>query len=289
MRIIKEISKFIPDKMYLCMMYYKHQKVFPNISNPETFTEKLQWNKLYDRNPLYTILVDKIKVKEYVAGIIGKEYIIPTIKCWKNADDICLSELPDKFILKCNHDSQSKQLCTDKSIFNLEQAKKELNERLSNNAYWYGREWPYKNVSPLVFAEELIESPDGDLKDYKMMCFDGKVKLVMVNANRFLGELEEAIYDLNWNKTDITQGYPCSKEFEKPENLNLMIELSEILAKGISHVRVDWYNVEGKVYFGEMTFFDGSGFVPFDNREHDYLLGSWMHIGNKNTTEIDFV
>ena len=281
-KIVYKISKLLPDWLYISLVYYKHFKHFPNIRNPKTFTEKLQWNKLYNRDPLFTVLVDKLLVKDYIAETIGEEYVIPTLKCWDNAYDIDLNELPNKFILKCNHDSHSKQLCMDKKSFDISKAKEELQKNLNQNAFWYGREWPYKNVSPKIFAERLLESPDGDLKDYKVMCFNGKAKLIMLNANRFLGDLEEAMYDLDWKKTDITQGYPSTKDYPRPKNLDLMIHLSEVLAKDINHVRVDWYNIEGKLYFGEMTFFDGSGFVPFDNPEHDVLLGSWMKLNMKN-------
>lgn len=277
-RFVKKIGRVLPDKLYISLVYFRHFHRFPDWKNPKTFTEKQQWNKLYNRNPLYTTMVDKILVKDYVGKLIGEEYIIPTLKVWEDASDISLDELPDKFILKCNHDSKSKQRCVDKATFDLSLAKKELNRHLKKNAFWYGREWPYKNVKPCVFAEKLIESPDGDLKDYKVMCFNGKAKLIMLNSNRFHGELEEAMYDLDWNKTDITQGYPSESTFEKPENLDEMLRLSEQLAKGINHVRVDWYNVNGKIYFGELTFFDGSGFVPFDNPEHDLLLGSWIDL-----------
>lgn len=270
------LSRLIPDKLYVSLVYYKHFQKFPDLKNPQTFTEKLQWNKLYNRNPQYTVMADKILAKDYVGKKIGYEYIIPTLKVWDDPAAISLDELPDKFIMKCNHDSHSKALCTDKVTFDLDAVRRALAPRLKANAFWYGREWPYKNIKPYIFAEQLLESPDGDLKDYKVMCFNGKAKLIMLNANRFLGELEEALYDLDWKKTDITQGYPCSKDFEKPKNFEEMIRLSEVLAEGINHVRVDWYNIEGKLFFGELTFFDGSGFVPFANPEHDLLLGSWM-------------
>lgn len=279
---LTNLIHLVPDKLYISMVYYRNLHKLPNLRNPQTFTEKLQWNKLYNRNPLFTMLVDKIRVKDYITDTIGEQYVIPTLKVWSNVEDIVLDELPDKFILKCNHDSHSRVLCTDKQTFNLEEARRFLKAHLHNNAFWYGREWPYKNVKPCVFAETLLESKDGDLKDYKVLCFNGKAKLIMVNANRFIGDLEEVIYDLDWNKTDITQGYPSSKEFEKPSRFDEMIHLSEVLSKGINHVRVDWYNFEGKLYFGEMTFFDGSGFVAFDNPDHDLLLGSWISLGEKN-------
>lgn len=280
--LLKRFLQFVPDKPYICLQYFRSFHRFPDLKNPKTFTEKLQWNKLYDRNPIYTVMADKILVKDYVGKIIGPEYIIPTLKIWQNVNDISLEDLPDKFIIKCNHNSHSKALCTNKSTFDLDAVKKELGPHLHANGFWYGREWPYKNITPCVFAEQLLESPDGDLKDYKVMCFNGKAKLVMLNSNRFLGELEEAIYDLEWNKTDITQGYTSSKTYPKPENFEEMIQLSELLAKDISHVRVDWYNINGQLFFGEMTFFDGSGFVPFDNPEHDLLLGSWVSLGEKH-------
>ena len=281
-RFIYKATRLLSDKMYIRLMYFKHFGRFPDLKTPKTYTEKMQWNKLYNRNPLYTVLADKIAVKEYIANTIGASYVIPTLKVWSNADEINLIDLPEKFILKCNHDSHSKHICTDKKCFDLESVKRDLNLHLQNNAFWYGREWSYKNIVPCVFAEELLEPPNGDLIDYKVMCFDGKAKLIMMNSNRFgKGGLKEAIYDLEWNKTDITQGYPSNQDYEKPDNFQEMIELSELLSKTINLVRVDWYSFSGKLYFGEFTFYDGSGFVPFDNPAHDLLLGSWFTINNE--------
>lgn len=276
-----ELTKIIPDRTYIKWMYYKHFGKFPDLKNPRTYTEKMQWNKLYNRKAIYTTMADKLAVKDYISNTIGESYVIPTLMVWKNAKAIDLNQLPNKFILKCNHDSHSKYVCVDKDSFDLNTAIRGLNQHLKSNAFWYGREWSYKNIKPYVFAEKLLEPPGGDLIDYKIMCFDGKAKLVMINSNRFgVGGLREAIYDLNWNKTDITQGYPAEQDYEMPDNYSEMIELSEFLAKSINLIRVDWYNFSGRLYFGEFTFYDGSGFVPFDNPEHDLLLGSWFSINN---------
>lgn len=273
------LLRFLPDKPYLSLLYYKHFQKFPNWKSPVTFNEKIQWLKLHDRNPRYTDLVDKVKVKEYIKSEIGEEYIIPTLKVWEKAEEIDISCLPDQFVLKCNHDSKSVIVCAQKKNFDINKAKTFMCSRLKNNGYWYGREWPYKNVRPLVFAEQYIDAADGDLKDYKVLCFNGKAKYIELHSNRFTGKQHaQDIYDTQWNKTNIFQGAHTDSSAPKPQNLALMLALSERLAQGMPHVRVDWYSVGEQLFFGEITFYDGSGFVGFDNPEHDVMFGNLINI-----------
>ena len=280
------IRKIIPDKIYISLQYLYHMKKLPNIQEPKTYNEKLQWLKLYDRNPLYTRLVDKITVKDYVADAIGKEYIIPTLKIWNNSDEIDFTNLPDKFVIKCNHDSQSVFICKDKAKVNIKQVKDFFGDKLKNNAYWYGREWPYKNVVPRILAEKYMEDSSGcgELTDYKVLCFNGHPKLIEIHMGRFGKNHTQDIYDENWNKTEINQpGSPISNiVLDKPVFFDEMMDLSRKLSAGIPHVRVDWYYTNERLYFGELTFFDGSGYTPF-NKDYDLKLGEMLLLPEKKT------
>lgn len=274
------LSRIIPDKMYINIMYYYHFRKFPDLDNPESYNEKLQWLKLHDRKDIYTTMVDKIAVKDYIASKIGKKYVVPIYAAWDNVKSINLDELPNEFILKCNHDSQSKIICFDKNNFDIEYARKQLKNSLKRNGFWYGREWPYKNVKPQIFAEKLLKEPDGDLKDYKVLCFNGEPKLIETVTEKYTNGEKQTFYDVNWQKTDFAQiGWPMSNvNVDKPDNLDEMIGLSKILAQGLRHIRVDWYNFNHRLYFGELTFFDGSGFVKFEKQEDDILWGSWIKL-----------
>ena len=250
-------------------------------NNPQTYNEKLQWLKLYNRKPEYSILVDKVRVKEWVESIIGKEYIIPNLGVWESVEDIEFQKLPNRFVLKCNHNSGlGMYICNDKKKMNIDEVKKDLKRGLAENYVLQNREWPYKNVPRKILAEEYLEDPvSSSLNDYKVMCFGGKVKLIEVHMGRNTDHHTQDFYDENWEKTSITQGqYGATSDIvlEKPSLFTKMKELSEKLSAGIPHVRVDWYIVNNRLYFGEMTFFDGSGFVPFDRFEDDLLLGSWI-------------
>ena len=185
MKFLKKLLRILPDKLYIQLQYFYHFYRFANLKNPQTFNEKLQWLKLYDRNPLYTTMVDKYKVKEYVANIIGKEYIIPTLAVYNNVEDIDFDRLPNQFVLKCNHDSGGLVICKDKSKLDKKGAIKKLSKALKNNFYYNGREWPYKNVKPCVIAEQYMEdSETEELRDYKFFCFNGDVKILFVALGR---------------------------------------------------------------------------------------------------------
>lgn len=275
-----KLLRFIPDKIYLWMIFYKNTREIINFKNPEGFNEKLQWLKINDRNPEFTKLTDKYEVKKYIADQIGEQYVIPILGVWYNAYDIDFDKLPNQFVLKCNHDSRSVIICKDKSKFDIKSAIKKLNRHLKFNAYWYGREWPYKNIKPCIIAEEFMEEQkDQALVDYKVFCFNGKAKLIEVIRGRYTENYTQDIYDIEWNNTGIGQGYKTDKSYlEIPDFLEEMIKLSEKLAKDIIHVRVDWYFINNQLYFGELTFFDGSGFAPFENKADDLLLGSWLDL-----------
>lgn len=278
--IIYKVLSILDDKTFLKIKFYFKMKRKLVLDNPITYNDKLQWLKLHDRNPRYSIMVDKYLVKEYVASIIGKEHIIPTYGVWKNFDDINFDELPDKFVLKTNHDSGSVVICKNKSTFDYSQAKSIINRSLKRNFYLEGREYPYKDVKPLVLAEMFMEDKKGKaLLDYKIMCFNGEPKLIELHNGRFTNHHTHDYYDVNWKKTTISQLDEFSdKVLPKPKQLDDLLDFSRKLAKNIPHCRVDWYIVKGVIYFGEITFFDASGFKPFNKYDDDLLLGSWINL-----------
>lgn len=274
----------LSDEEYIRRKFHTLMGYYPNLDDPQTFNEKLQWLKLHDRRPEYVKMVDKYEVKKYVADIIGEEYIIPTLGVWDRFDDINFSQLPDQFVLKCTHDSGGIVICKDKSKFDIQSAKAKINKSLKRNYYYVGREWPYKDVKPHIIAEPYLTDESGfELKDYKILCFNGIPKLIELHSGRFLDNQMQDFYDCDWKKLSISQSgnkkYQVSSVIApRPKNLEKMIELSSVLSKDFRHIRVDWYEIKDNLLFGELTFFDGSGFVPFDNFQHDLLLGSWINL-----------
>ena len=279
-KILKKISYLIPDKLYLSLKYRFKMKRKINWKNPKTYNEKLQWLKLYDRNPLYTKLVDKYEVKKYVSTIIGDEYIIPTIGIYNSFDEIDFDKMPSQFVIKCTHDSGGIVICKDKKTFDKKTAKKKIEKSLKNNFYSSHREWPYKNVKPRIIIEKYLEDKKyKELRDYKIYTFNGCPEMMFIAAGRQEGKTTADYYDKDFKYLDFTWGYPHLKEKnEKPRNFELMFKLAQKLAENIVQVRVDFYEVDGKVYFGEMTFFHWAGFVPFIPEYWDYKLGDMLKI-----------
>lgn len=284
LRIIRNIrvDRFLPDKLYLSMLYYKTFGKSINWNNPKTFNEKLQWLKLYNRNPEYTIMVDKIKAKDWVAERIGEEHIIPTLGVWNTPDEIDFDSLPNQFVLKCNHNSGiGMYICKDKSKMDVEAVKKELWKGLKHNFYLQGREWPYKDIPRKILAEKYI-TPDmghSDLLDFKFYCFDGIPKLIMVAGGRDSGDKRFAYYDTEWNPIDIQWGAPKpDKNYKKPEQLQHMLEIASCLAKKLPHVRIDLYCIDNNILFGEITMFDASGFETISPYDFDIYLGNLIRL-----------
>lgn len=275
----KRYHEIYDDKEVLSKLFREKTGYDLDIENPRTFNEKLQWLKLHDRKPEYIKMVDKYEAKKYIANIIGEDYIIPTLDVYDTVDEIEFKRLPDQFVLKCTHDSGSVVICTDRTVFDQDEAKRRLNYQLHKNYYWIGgREWPYKHIKPRIMAENCMGSPS-DLIDYKFMCFDGVPKMAFTCTERFEKDgMKVTFFDLEWNKMDFERHYPSSrKEINKPQNLQLMIELAGRLSAGIPFVRVDFYEIKGKVYFGEMTFFPGGGMEEFSPIEWDYKLGELIN------------
>lgn len=272
---------WLPDIPFLRLKFYLCMGEKLNLKSPVTFSEKLQWLKLYDRNPRYIDLVDKCAVKEYVASIIGQEYLIPTIQVFESEKEIDLSALPNRFVLKGTHDSGSVVLCRDISSFDITAARKKLKKALQRSGFQFGREWPYKNVRPRIIAEQYLDSADGDLPDYKFHCFNGKVKLILVCKDRFRESgITEDFFDEKWNHLPVKRpNSPSSRmPIEKPEKLEEMISLAEKLSENIPFLRVDFYYANGEIYFGELTFFPASGFSKFEPEEWDEILGTWLEL-----------
>lgn len=273
---------WMSDKLYLRIVYFANMWKILNLKNPRTFNEKLQWLKLYDRRPEYTQMVDKFRVRDYIKEKLGGEYLIPLIGMWEHVEDIDFDNLPNKFVLKCNHNSGlGMYICTDKNKMDVLKVKKALKAGLEQDYYLRGREWPYKNVEHCIIAEEYMQDGSGELQDYKVMCFNGEPKLIQIHTGRFSNHLQD-FYDAEWNKIDIQQGYPNSPiVMERPVILGKMLEFSRILSTDLPQARIDWYCVNGALYFGEITFFDGSGFCAFDNEEWDYRIGDWITLPEK--------
>lgn len=273
------LLSWIPDEAFLRFMYLLMMGKRLHLKNPRTYNEKLQWLKIYDRKNEYTRMVDKYLVKELVKNKIGEEFVIPLLGVWDDASEIDYDKLPDQFVLKCNHDSGSTILCQDKSLFDRAAAEKKLNEHLKRNKFDYGREWPYKNVRPKIIAESFVfDRSEGELLDYKVYCFQGEPKLVMVNTGRNQNLTKANYYDSDYNRLDFKWGYPAASNIRKlsKECFAEMLNKACILSKGIPHVRVDFYVANGRLYFGELTFFDGSGFAKFDPPEWDRKIGEWL-------------
>ena len=272
------------DKSFLNLTYWVHYGHFIDWNNPKSFNEKLQWIKINDRNPAYVKMVDKYEVKDYVAKIIGEEFIIPTYGVWDNVECIPFDSLPNQYVIKCTHDSGSVCICKDKSTFNVGKAKKKLMKGLKHNLFYWGREWPYRDVKARIIVEKLLVDEsignNQDLKDYKLMCFNGKVRCSFVCSDRFNNEgLKVTFFDEDWKKMPFCRHYPSAEyEITKPSSYNMMVELAEKLSKNIPFVRVDFYEVNKHPYFGEMTFFPGNGVEEFTPDEWDYILGSWINL-----------
>lgn len=279
------IRKIIPCKIYLQIVYFYHFRHFFSFKTPKSLNEKIQWLKINDRNSIYPILVDKVLVKKYVSNIIGEKYVIPSYKIWCSADNIEIDDLPEEFVLKCNHDSHCVFICKDKLKFNFNSAKKSLKKRLKFNLYWYGREWPYKNVKPLILAEKLLKPSSGDeLLDYKILCFNGKPDNIMVCSGRQSGNIRYYYFDLNWNflRYQVKDfNLPDGFSLPKPKHFDQMINFARELSQGLPLVRVDFYDTEEQLWFGELTLYPCAGFDTDITPYVDELLGSKLILPNK--------
>lgn len=267
----------MPDREFLSAMYKAIFGQEINWETPTGFNEKLQWLKLYNRRPEYTMMVDKYLVRDYIAQVLGEEFLIPLLGVWDSPEDIDFDRLPDQFVLKCNHNSGLGMcICRDKSKLDINRTVRGLKAGLAEDYYLRHREWPYKDVPRKIIAEQFMGA---DLMDYKIHCFSGEPRFVLVCSDRFSADgLKEDFYDTEWNLMDLHRPkHPNSKNgVERPRQLEQMLEYSKKLAKDIPFVRVDFYIVDSHIYFGEMTFFPASGFEAFAPAQWDATLGSWL-------------
>lgn len=281
----KGLLNWMPDKQYLEILYRASMGEKLNLSNPKKFNEKIQWLKLYNRDPAYTTMVDKYAVKKYIADKIGKEYIIPTIGVWESFDDIDFDTLPNQFVLKCTHDSGGLVVCSDKTKLDKEKARKKIESSLRTNYYYSGREWPYKDVPHRIIAEQYMAD---DLLDYKLFCFDGVPRMTMVCSERFTKDgLKEDFYDEAWNHLNVqnTVYGNAILPIQRPKQYELMKKLAAKLSEKMPFARIDFYEINEKVYFGEITFYTGSGFEGFKPEEWDLKLGEWIKLPNGGGTD----
>lgn len=276
---------WVPDSLYLKVLYRVIMGRKLNLKKPKEYNEKLQWLKLNDRKPEYSTMVDKYEVRGYIEDLLGDKYLIPCLGIYDSVDDIDIDALPDRFVLKCTHDSGSVEICKDKSSFDIEGARHRLSQAMKRNYYATYREWPYKYVKPRIIAEGYLEGDGGDLKDYKVMCFNGEAKIIEVHENRFVeGKVHtQTFYDREWNIVPLTQveTVTVDRPGERPRQLDEILRLSELIAKDMYHARIDWYIEGDKIYFGEITFFDGSGFESFSTPEMERMLGDMIKLPEK--------
>ena len=281
--ILKNFLRIVPDRLYLSIRYRKKLNSKCNFKSPKTFNEKMQWLKLHDRKPLYTDLSDKIKAKEIVTKLLGEDYVIPTIAVFDNVKDIDLGKLPDRFVLKCNHDCGSVNICRDKSQFDIERVKKSLKNHLKYNYYNGFREWPYKKIKRRIFAEKYVESEDGSsMVDYKFFCFNGEPKFLYVSQG-----LEQhstasvTFFDLDGNKLPFKRSdFKTMETFKKPDDFEEMKRIAKKLAEfsQTKFIRIDLYTLNHKIYFSEFTFFPCAGFLPFVPIEADKDVGDLLKL-----------
>lgn len=274
------IFNFLPDKVIIPFMYRVATGKKLDLTHPRSFNEKLQWIKLYDRNPIYTVFADKYAVREFVREKVGEQYLIPLLGHWNHVEDIDFENLPNQFVLKCNHDSGGVVICRDRSAFDAEEAKKKLKTHLAQNHYYLSREWAYKNIEKCIICEKyLIDEESNDLRDYKIFCFNGVPKLIQVDFDRFTDH-KRNLYTTDWEFLDVTIKCPNdpNKIIPKPEKLSEMLDVAAKLSEGYPELRVDLYLVNGKIYFGELTVYHGGGIEKFTPDSFGDTLGDQIDL-----------
>lgn len=279
---IAKILRIIPDKVYLSVMFKVRMNQWIDWKNPRTFNEKIQWLKVYDRATRYTEMADKYEAKKYVGGIIGTDHIIPTLGVWKSFDDIDFTNLPNQFVLKCTHDSGGLVICKDKDCFDYDEARRKIEASLKNNYFYYGREWPYKNIEPRIIAEQFMDQHESTgLIDYKFYCFDGRPQFLYVSKDLYdHSKATVTFLDLNWSKMPFERiDYkPTTTIPDRPSKFDEMVEISRKLSTGHKFLRVDLYQINDIVYFSELTFHPASGYMKVVPNEYDEVLGKYLEL-----------
>ena len=288
--LLMKCNFLFSDKIYLKLLYRLKLGRKLDLKSPKRYTEKLQWLKLYDRKPLYTRLVDKYEVKEYVANIIGNQYIIPTLGLWDDPKDIDWNRLPNRFILKTTHSGGGSGIviCREKSTLDKKKAMDKLNRSMNQDIYATLREWPFKGVRHRVIAEQLLDEDPlyRDVPDYKFYCFNGEPKVLLIATNRFTDHNFD-FFDMDFRKLNITStaGRNATVAFSKPACFDEMRRIASMLSRGFIHLRVDLYYSNNKIYFGELTFYDLSGFGNMSSDTIDMEWGSWIKLSQKEKME----
>ena len=274
-------TSLLPDRIYIKKLYKKRMGKELDLKNPTTYNEKLNWLKLYDRCPEYTMMVDKYAVRDFVKKTIGEKYLIPLIGSWNSVEEIEFNELPDKFVLKCNHDN-GVIICKNKSILDIEKVKEDLTYHLSRDYYKKAREWPYKNVRRKIICEKYMEDlNEKELTDYKFFCFGGEPKVVCIIKARS-SEPTIDFFDMDFNHLTLKDKFPnANKKIDKPEGFSEMVGIAKKLSSGIPHVRIDLYYINGEVYFGEITFYDDAGYGYKEPATWERQLSDWIVLPKK--------
>ena len=268
------------DEAYLCRKFKICMGRELDLVNPKTFNEKLQWLKIHYRNPEYTVMVDKYLARDYISKKLGEEYLIPLIGVWNSPDEIDFDALPNQFVLKCNHNSGlGMYICKDKNKMDVEKVRRNLRRGLAQDYYLTGREWPYKDVPRKIICEQfMVNEGEKDLKDYKIQCINGKIDHIFVCVGRSEPDnLRYYFFDKEWNHLPYSVQDSDDEVYLgslKPKNFDRMIEIAELLCAGHPEIRIDLYEINGKVYFGELTFFTSSGFDDTITPEADAEIGS---------------
>ena len=276
--------RWMGDRAFLRLQYRLKRRKPLRLDPPQTYGEKLQWLKLYDRQPVYTQMADKIAARDFVAARVGESYLIPEIARYDRAEDVDWAALPRRFALKCAHGSSANILCRDKEALDIPAAQKKITAWMRRNWFWASREWPYKNIPHRILVEKFLESETDVPRDYKILCFSGEPKCIIVDFDRYTHHTRN-YYDLNWQRLPVINRHPNYEgEVPPPKCLDEMLSVARALSRGVPHLRVDLYEVDGRVYFGEMTFFHGYGMEEYRPESFEYEMGGWIALpGDANT------
>lgn len=281
---IMNLLSFLPDKIYLQIFYFSTTGKFINFKSPKGFNEKQQWLKVNNRKPEYTTLVDKYAVREHINRVLGEGHLFGLLGKYDSFDEIDFAMLPNQFVIKCNHDSGSVRIIKDKSSLkesDYVKMKASLELSLSKDFYYAGREYPYKDIKPCIIIEKFMtdeKNPEKSIEDYKFFCFNGEPKVMFVATDRST-DCRFDFFDMDFNHLDIVNIHPNSdKKIKKPEMFEEMKKIAARLSEGMPFVRIDLYELNGKIYFGEYTFFHGGGFRLFEPPEWERQLGDWIKL-----------
>lgn len=272
------IASVLPDKIHISIMYFIKMKKKLNLNNPKTFGEKMQYIKLYGNLELNSNFVDKYEVREYIKNAIGEQYLNELLGVYESVEQINFNSLPEKFVLKVTHGSGYNIICNDKKNFDIDEAKNKINEWMKESYYIKGKEPQYKNIKPRIICEKYLQDESGELRDYKFFCFSGKPRFIQVDSNRFSCHTRD-FYDSYWNKLNLTFKYENSdNKIEKPDKLDEMLQLCEILSREFPFIRVDFYFVNNNIYFGELTFNPENGYGQFNPLSEDLKIAELIDL-----------